>query len=301
MAANDEVISGPFYHGTKADLRPGDLISPGYRSNYGNSKRTSPWVYMSATLSPWGAELAQGDGPGRIYVVEPTGPFVDDPDLTDKRFEGNPTKSYRSRDPLRVIGEVTDWQPHSAEEIKAMIDGRDRMFAAQAERTAHIPSEADLARIHARADESACAWAADAEYLGGTLLMLIRGADVEVFSTMKFRSEARDETRTIDLPRGTDVRGAWQEGEVPQSGRITAVTAWHDGWVAVIESCITEIGLSLETRLWIAVDADHDRLTFRVDADGAERSWQRNLHLVRGVLTDAEHGDIWDFGTGRSA
>ena len=103
---------------------------------------------------------------------------------------------------------------------------------------------------------------------------------------MKFRSEARDETRTIDLPRGTEVQGAWQEGEVSQSGRITAITAWHDGWVAVIESCITEIGLSLETRLWIAVDADHDRLTFRVDADGPERSWQRNLHLARGVLTE---------------
>ena len=81
-----------------------------------------------------------------------------------------------------------------------MIDGRDRMFAAQADRIAQIPSEADFARIHARSDESACTWAADAKYLGCTLLMLIRGADVEVFSTMKFRSEARDETRMIDLP-----------------------------------------------------------------------------------------------------
>ena len=124
MAANEEAISGPFYHGTKADLKPGDLITPGYRSNYGDSKRTSPWVYMSATLSPWGA---------------------------------------------------------------------------------------------------------------------------------------------------------------------------------VAESCITEIGLSLETRLWIAVDADSDRLTFRVDADGPEPSWQRNLRLVRGVLTDTERGEIWDFGTDRPA
>ncbi len=98
MAANDEVVSGPFYHGTRADLKPGDLITPGYRSNYGHGgERTSTWVYMSATLSPWGAELAQGDGPGRLYIVEPTGPFVDDPDLTDKKFPGNPTKSYRSR------------------------------------------------------------------------------------------------------------------------------------------------------------------------------------------------------------
>ena len=100
MASSDEVISGPFYHGTKADLNPGDLITPGYRSNYGDGKRTTAWVYMSATLSPWGAELAQGDGPGRIYVVEPTGPFSDDPDLTDKKFAGNPTRSYRSREPL---------------------------------------------------------------------------------------------------------------------------------------------------------------------------------------------------------
>ena len=149
------MTSGPFYHGTKADLKPGDLIRPGYRSNYGNSERTSPWVYMSATLSPWGAELAQGDGPGRIYIVEPTGPFEDDPDLTDKKFEGNPTKSYRSRDPLRVVGEVTDWQPHSPQEIKAMIDGRDRTFAAQADRIARIPSEAGFAQIYARADETA--------------------------------------------------------------------------------------------------------------------------------------------------
>ena len=182
-----------------------------------------------------------------------------------------------------------------------MIDGRDRTFAAQADRIARIPSEADFARICARADESARAWAADAEYVGCTLLMLIRGADVEVFSAMTFRSEARDETHTIELPRGTEVQGAWHEGEVSRSGRVTAVTAWHDGWVAVIESCVTEIGLSVETRLWVAVDADHDRLTFRVDADGPERSWQRSLHLVRGVLTDTDHGEIWDFGTGHPA
>ena len=88
---------------------------------------------------------------------------------------------------------------------------------------------------------------------------------------------------------------------MPLSGRITDVGAWHEGWVAVIESCVTEIGLSLETRIWIAVDANHDTLRFRVDADGPERSWQRNLQLVRGVLTDTEHGEIWDFGTGHSA
>ena len=86
---------------------------------------------------------------------------------------------------------------------------------------------------------------------------------------------------------------------MPLSGWITDVGAWREVGVAVIESCVTEIGLSLETRIWIAVDANHDTLRFRVDADGPERSWQRNLQLVRGVLTYTEHGEIWDFETGR--
>jgi hypothetical protein len=301
LAATHDVISGPFYHGTKADLKPGDLITPGYRSNYGHGERTSQWVYMTATLSPLGAELAQGDGPGRLYIVEPTGPFVDDPDLTDKKFAGNPTKSYRSREPLRVVGEVRDWQGHSPEEIKAMTDARDRRLAAQAALVARIPSEADFDQIHARANELAREWARDSEYLGCMLLMVIRLADVEVFSAMAYRSEARDETRTIELPRRIEMQPSWQEGEVSLSGRVTDITAWREGWVGMIESCVTEIGLSLEARAWIAVDANHDRLTFRVDADGPERSWQRNLQLVRGVLTDAEHGEIWDFGMSHSA
>lgn len=301
MAADKEMISGPFYHGTKADLKPGDLISPGYRSNYGHGKRRSPWVYMSATLSAWGAELALGDGPGRIYIVEPTGPFVDDPDLTDKKFPGNPTKSYRSREPLRVVGEVTGWQGHSPEQIKAMTDARDRRLAAQAAQVAHIPGEADFDRIHARAGELAREWAPDPEYLGCVLMMRIRAADVEVFSAMAYRSEARGETRTIELPRPSEAKPSWQEGEVSRSGRITDITAWREGWVAVIESCVTEIGLSLEARAWIAVDATHNRLTFRVDADGPERSWQRNLQLARGVLADLEYGEIWDFEAGHSA
>lgn len=300
MAANEEVISGPFYHGTKADLKPGDLISPGYRSNYGYGKRKSAWVYMSATLSPWGAELALGDGPGRIYIVEPTGPFVDDPDLTDKKFPGNPTKSYRSREPLRVVGEVTGWQGHSPQQIKAMTEARDRRLAAQAAQVAQIPGEADFDQIHARANELACEWAPDPEYLGCVLMMLIRAADVEVFSAMAYRSEVRRETRTIELPRQIETKRSWQEGDVSRSGRITDITAWREGWVGVIESCVTEIGLSLEARVWITVDATHDRLTFRVDADGPERSWQRNLQLVRGVLSDMEHGEIWDFETGHS-
>ncbi len=117
-----------FYHGTKADLKPGDLIAPGYSSNYGTRKKAA-YVYLTATLdaATWGAELSVGESPGRIYIVEPTGPIEDDPNLTDKRFPGNPTKSYRSRDPLRVTGEVTEWKGHSAEELKAMRDGLERL------------------------------------------------------------------------------------------------------------------------------------------------------------------------------
>jgi Rifampin ADP-ribosyl transferase len=123
MTARDDTIAGPFYHGTRADLKRGDLIEPGYCSNYGRRKKGS-WVYLTGTLEAavWGAELAVGDGPGRIYIVEPTGEIVDDPNLTDKKFPGNPTLSYRSREPLRVVSEVTDWQGHSPEQLKAMKD-----------------------------------------------------------------------------------------------------------------------------------------------------------------------------------
>ena len=119
--------SQPLYHGTKADLKPGDLIEPGYISNY--AERKAAYVYLTATLdaATWGAELALGEGPGRIYIVEPTGPIEDDPNLTDKRFPGNPTKSYRTRDPLRVTGDVTDWMGHSPTELKAMKDHLERL------------------------------------------------------------------------------------------------------------------------------------------------------------------------------
>jgi len=115
--------SQTYYHGTKADLKVGDLIGPGYASNYGKRKQAN-FVYLSATLDAaiWGAELAVGEGHGRIYIVEPTGFIEDDPNLTNKRFPGNPTKSYRSRDPLRIIGEVMDWERHSAERLKEMRD-----------------------------------------------------------------------------------------------------------------------------------------------------------------------------------
>lgn len=128
MAATDDPNSQLFYHGTKADLRQGDLIAPGYSSNYGKRKKAA-FVYLSATLEAaiWGAELAVGEGPGRIYIVEPTGPIEDDPNLTDRKYPGNPTKSYRSRNPFRVVGEVTEWKGHSPEQLKVMHDHLERL------------------------------------------------------------------------------------------------------------------------------------------------------------------------------
>jgi len=113
--------SGPFYHGTKADLKPGDLLEPGYSSNFGELRKAN-YIYLTATLdaATWGAELAVGEGSSRIYRVEPTGPFEDDPNLTDKKFPGNPTRSYRTREPLRVVAEILDWEPHSPEVLQDM-------------------------------------------------------------------------------------------------------------------------------------------------------------------------------------
>jgi rifampin ADP-ribosylating transferase len=119
-----------YYHGTRADLKPGDLISVGFNSNYGVQRPLS-WVYLTGTLDAaiWGAELAGGEGRARIYIVEPTGPMFDDPNLTDKKFPGNPTQSYRSREPLRVTGEVIGWQGHSPERLKEMRDHLERLKA----------------------------------------------------------------------------------------------------------------------------------------------------------------------------
>lgn len=116
-------LSQTFYHGTKADIKTGDLIEPGFNSNYGKKKKAK-YIYLTATLDAaiWGAELATSEGRQRIYVVEPTGSIEDDPNLTDKKFPGNPTKSYRSTHPLKVIGEVTEWTGHSPEQLKAMKD-----------------------------------------------------------------------------------------------------------------------------------------------------------------------------------
>ena len=111
----------PFYHGTKADLKPGDLLKPGHSSNFGERKKAN-FIYLTATLdaATWGAELGVGEGPGRIYRVEPTGPYEHDPNLTDKRFPGNPTRSYRTQAPLRVVEEILGWQPHSPEVLQNM-------------------------------------------------------------------------------------------------------------------------------------------------------------------------------------
>jgi Rifampin ADP-ribosyl transferase len=119
-----------YLHGTKADLAVGDLLEPGRVSNYG-ARTSAVFVYLTATLdaATWGAELAIGDGPGRIYLVEPTGPIEDDPNLTDKKFPGNPTRSYRTRSPLRVTGELRDWQGHPPEQVQAMKDGLARLAA----------------------------------------------------------------------------------------------------------------------------------------------------------------------------
>ncbi len=117
-----------FFHGTKADLKTGDLIEPGRNSNYGQNNKAK-YIYLTATLDAaiWGAELAAGNEPERIYLVEPTGPIEDDPNLTDKKFPGNPTLSYRSSHPFRVLGEVATWQGHTEEQVRAMKEGLARL------------------------------------------------------------------------------------------------------------------------------------------------------------------------------
>jgi rifampin ADP-ribosylating transferase len=115
---------GVYLHGTKAELSAGDMLVPGRESNF-EEGRVMNYVYFTATLDAavWGAELASGEGRGRIYIVEPTGRFEDDPNVTDKRFPGNPTMSFRSREPLSVVGELVDWVGHPKETLQAMRDG----------------------------------------------------------------------------------------------------------------------------------------------------------------------------------
>ena len=110
VALSDVLDDGPFFHGTKADLQVGDVLTAGFRSNY-RTEVVMNHIYFTALRDGAGlaAELAAGDGAPRVYVVEPTGAFEDDPNVTDKKFPGNPTRSYRSTEPIRIVGEVTDW------------------------------------------------------------------------------------------------------------------------------------------------------------------------------------------------
>lgn len=130
--SNDVKFSlGTYFHGTKADLKIGDFLQPGYSSNY-EEDRTAKYVYFTGTLDAavWGAELAKGDARGRIYIVEPTGEFEDDPNVTDKKFKGNPTKSYRTRYPLKIVAEAVNWKGHDPEELQAMPGNLERIKEA---------------------------------------------------------------------------------------------------------------------------------------------------------------------------
>ncbi len=115
--------SGAYLHGTRADLAPGDRLVTGHESNYEAGRRLEH-VYVTRTLDAavWGAEMAAGDGPPRVYIVEPEGAVEDDPNVTDKKLPGNPTCSYRTREPVRVVGELTDWNGHTPEQLQAMRD-----------------------------------------------------------------------------------------------------------------------------------------------------------------------------------
>ncbi|HEX2608615.1 MAG TPA: NAD(+)--rifampin ADP-ribosyltransferase [Flavisolibacter sp.] len=125
---SQEGVYTVFYHGTKADLKAGDLLVPGYISNYGQ-RRNAKYVYFSAALeaATWGAELAVGEGRERIFIVEPTGAYEDDPNLTDKKFPGNPTRSYRTLYPLKIVGEIKEWQGHTPEQLQAMKAGIEKL------------------------------------------------------------------------------------------------------------------------------------------------------------------------------
>jgi len=117
---------GPFYHGTKADLKTGDFLTAGNRSNY-QQEVIMNHIYFTALVNGAGlaAALARGEGRERVYVVEPTGVFENDPNVTDKKFPGNPTRSYRTALPLKIVGEVHDWQrltPEALQKWKQRLD-----------------------------------------------------------------------------------------------------------------------------------------------------------------------------------
>jgi Rifampin ADP-ribosyl transferase len=128
---SDALDSGPFFHGTKADLQVGDLLTAGFHSNY-RPEVVMNHIYFTALSDGAGlaAELAAGEAAPRVYAVEPTGEFENDPNVTDKKYPGNPTRSYRSREPLRIVGEVSDWTRQTPEALQAW---RDRLAAIRAD------------------------------------------------------------------------------------------------------------------------------------------------------------------------
>jgi Rifampin ADP-ribosyl transferase len=136
VPVRDVLDEGPFFHGTRADLGVGDLLTAGFRSNY-RPETVMNHIYFTALRDGAGlaAELAAGEGAPRVYVVEPTGAFEDDPNVTDKKFPGNPTRSYRSREPLRVVGEVTDWTRQTPE---ALVAWRERLATILADERGEI-------------------------------------------------------------------------------------------------------------------------------------------------------------------
>lgn len=109
--ANCDQVEGPFYHGTRVDLAAGDLLTAGFRSNY-DDQLVMNHIYFTTLPKGAGlaAEMARGEGRPRVYVVVPTGVFEDDPNVTNKKFPGNPTRSYRSASPLRIVGELERWE-----------------------------------------------------------------------------------------------------------------------------------------------------------------------------------------------
>jgi hypothetical protein len=133
---SDVLDEGPFFHGTKADLRVGGFLTAGFRSNY-RPEVVMNHIYFTALPDGAGlaAELAAGEGVPHVYAVEPTGAFENDPNVTDKKFPGNPTRSYRSREPLRVVGEVADWTRQPSEALQAW---RDRLAAIRADERGEI-------------------------------------------------------------------------------------------------------------------------------------------------------------------
>ena len=130
------LCDGPFFHGTKADLRVGQLLTAGFRSNY-RPEVVMNHIYFTALRDGAGlaAELAAGEGAPRVYVVEPTGAFEDDPNVTDKKFPGNPTRSFRSTEPLTIVDEVTDWKRLNPAELQAW---RERLAVLRADERAEI-------------------------------------------------------------------------------------------------------------------------------------------------------------------